>query len=74
MQHKSELTILIWQENNLFVARAVEIEIASQGYTKEEAINNLKEAIELYFEDSSKNITIPTISNVSVEKVPFKYA
>lgn len=43
---------LVWQEDDLFVAKAVELEIASQGATPKEAIKNLTEAVELYFEDT----------------------
>ena len=41
----------IWREGEIFVADCPVLGIASQGITKEEAIANLKEAIELYFED-----------------------
>lgn len=34
-----------------YVARCLEVEVASQGGTVEEALNNLREALELYFED-----------------------
>ena len=33
------------------MAKAVEVEVASQGKTREEAIDNLEEALDLYFED-----------------------
>lgn len=46
-----DLNVLVWQEDDLFVAKTVEIEIASQGKTKKEALKNLQEALELYFED-----------------------
>lgn len=42
---------LIWQEDKLFVAKCLEVEVASQGKTKKEARDNLKEALQLYFED-----------------------
>lgn len=45
------LNALVWREEDLYVAKAVEIEVASQGKTRKEAVSNLKEAIELYFED-----------------------
>ena len=41
----------IWREGEVFVADCPMLGIASQGITKKEAIANLKEAIELYFED-----------------------
>ena len=41
-------TIIIQQEENWYVATSVESGVASQGKTIDEAINNLKEALELY--------------------------
>ena len=38
---------LLWQEDRWYVARGVEVEIASQGKTKQGAIDNLKEALDL---------------------------
>ena len=48
---KSGLHALVWKEDNWYVARAVEVEVASQGKTKKEALANIEEALELYFED-----------------------
>ena len=44
-------TASILQEGSLFVAQCLEIDIASQGTSEEEALDNLKEALELYFEE-----------------------
>lgn len=55
----SGFNVLVWQEGKLFVAKTVELELASQGKTKQEALDNLEEALELYFEDekiSPKNV------------------
>lgn len=46
---KFDLNGLIWKEGDLFVAKAIEVEVASQGKTKKEAVANLEEALELYF-------------------------
>ncbi len=51
-QTNSKFNILVWQEEDLFVAKAIELDIVSQGKTPEEAADNLTEAIELYFEDT----------------------
>lgn len=48
---KSGLHGLVWQEGHLFVAKCIEIEVASQGKSKVEALANLEEALELYFEN-----------------------
>ena len=44
-------TIIIQREEEWFVATCIENNIASQGKTIEEAFENLKEAIALYYED-----------------------
>jgi predicted RNase H-like HicB family nuclease len=47
---KKEFTASIWQEGEWFVAQCREFEIASQGRSRDEALENLSEAIELHFE------------------------
>jgi predicted RNase H-like HicB family nuclease len=42
---------LIEKENGLYSALCLEIDVASQGKTVEEAKKNLQEAVEVYFED-----------------------
>lgn len=44
-------TVAITREADWFIARCLEVEVASQGESVEEARSNLKEALELYFED-----------------------
>ena len=46
------LTAAITHEPPWYVARCLEVEVASQGETVEEALENLREALELYFEDA----------------------
>jgi len=46
---KQVLHTIVWKENKLFVAKFLELELASQGKTKKEAVENLKEASDLYF-------------------------
>ena len=48
---KSGLHAIIWQEDKWVVSYCLEVEVASQGKTKKEAMKNLEEALELYFED-----------------------
>jgi len=49
-----KLTAVLHKEGDMYVALCPELDIASQGYTIEEAKNNLKEAISLFFECASK--------------------
>ncbi|MBC8204065.1 type II toxin-antitoxin system HicB family antitoxin [bacterium] len=48
----------VWREGEVFVADCPVLRIASQGITVKEALANLKEAIELYFEDESYDQSI----------------
>ncbi len=43
----------VWREDALYVAQCLELDVASQGQTEEEALVNLREALELYFEPPS---------------------
>ena len=59
-------------ETGLYVAWCPEVDVASQGKTLEDALSNLKEALELYFEDEdavypSEDIFISVI-DVSLSK------
>jgi len=49
------------------VARCLEIEIASQGPTADEALAHLKEALELYFDDVPLPKEIEPVLIVKVE-------
>lgn len=67
---KSGFNTLVWQENDLFVAKTVEIELASQGKTSQEALQNLEEAIELYFENEKINTkSISFLSNLELHRI-----
>lgn len=44
----------VYPEDGLFVARCLELDVASDGATDEEAVANLREAIELYFERNAE--------------------
>ena len=46
-----EFTVAVTHEDPWYVARCLDFEVASQGETVDEALSNLKEALELFFED-----------------------
>ncbi|GAB4546999.1 MAG: type II toxin-antitoxin system HicB family antitoxin [Pleurocapsa sp.] len=50
MQQTQKFTAIIEREDNGYVALCPELDIASQGSTREEAKENLIEAIELFLE------------------------
>jgi predicted RNase H-like HicB family nuclease len=47
-----QLTAAVTHEPPWYVARCLEVEVTSQGESIEEALANLREALELYFEDA----------------------
>jgi len=47
-----KFTIIIQKEENWYVAKCADNNVASQGKTLEEAVDNLKEAVELYYDDN----------------------
>jgi predicted RNase H-like HicB family nuclease len=47
---KRPFAATVWREGKWFVSQCLELDIASQGDTEEEALANLKEAIELHLE------------------------
>ena len=51
MQEKQIFSAVIYKEEDLYVAECLEVGTVSQGKTINEAINNLKEATELYLEE-----------------------
>jgi len=53
------LTAAVTREGRLYVAQCLEVDVASQGETVEAALANLREALELYFEDTGAEAPRP---------------
>lgn len=51
-----QFSAVVTKEEKLYVAFCPELDIASQGKSVEEALENLKEAIELYIEDEDAEV------------------
>ena len=47
---KRKFAVRIWRESELHIAQALDVDVASQGESREEALANLREALELHFE------------------------
>lgn len=62
---KIKYNVIIQKEGNWYVAKCIENSVASQGKTVEESLENLKEAIELYYETEEptepKEVLITTV-------------
>ena len=53
----------VWKEDKYYVSQCLNIDVSSFGETADEAINNLMEAIELYFENNNDPVYTP-VENV----------
>jgi predicted RNase H-like HicB family nuclease len=63
---KQTFTATVWQEGDWFVAQCLEVDVASQGESPQEALDNLREALELHFEPPVATI-IPEVRTIEVE-------
>jgi predicted RNase H-like HicB family nuclease len=63
---KQKFTASIWQEDEWFVAQCVEVDVASQGATEDEAVENLRDALELHFAPPVATLA-PQIRSVEIE-------
>jgi predicted RNase H-like HicB family nuclease len=57
----NHMKYVIYQEGEHYVAQCLNVDVSSFGETLDEAAANIKEAVELYFEDHTSDdfITIP---------------
>jgi predicted RNase H-like HicB family nuclease len=46
-----QMAYVVYREDDLFVSQCLNVDVSSFGKTREEAVANLKQAVELYFED-----------------------
>ena len=63
----------VWKEGKFFVAQCFNVDVSSFGKTKKEALKNLQEALELYFEDK-KSFKITSVTKAELTKLPVAYA
>ena len=60
---KYHLTITIWEEEGVFVAKCAELEVSSCGDSPQEALENIREAITLYLENAKALGILPEIED-----------
>ena len=63
---KKVFTASIWQEEDWVIAQCAEVDVASQGETEQEALDNLREALKLHF-DSPRATAVPQTRIIEVE-------
>lgn len=70
---QSILENVVWKEGKYFVAQCLNVDISSFGDTREEALQNLDEALNLYFEDENHD-AIQVVENPEIVPISVKYA
>ena len=51
VMNSRRFNVIVQKDDAWYVAKCIDNSVASQGKSVEEALNNLKEALELYYED-----------------------
>ncbi len=63
---KRTFSATISQEGEWFIAQCLDVDLASQGKTEEEALDNLRDALELHFTPPVATIA-PKVRAVEIE-------
>ena len=63
---KQSFTASVYKEGEWYVAQALDVDVASQGETVDEALTNLREALELHFEPPIPT-SAPELRRIEVE-------
>jgi predicted RNase H-like HicB family nuclease len=66
------LKYIITKEGHFYVSRCLNVEVSSFGKTIDEAKANLKEALDLYFEESDGLLSIQTINEAVLGELKIK--
>ena len=63
---KRNFSASVWQEGEWFIAQCIKVDVASQGESEDEALENLRDALELHFTPPVATVA-PHVRTVEVE-------
>ncbi len=63
---KQRFTAVVSQEDEWYVAQCLEVDVASQGESQVMALTNLREALELHF-DEPRATVVPSVQTLEIE-------
>ena len=63
---KQRFSASIWQEGEWFIAQCVQVDVASQGTTEDEALENLRDALQLHFTQPVATI-VPHVRDIEID-------
>jgi len=62
MTKMKTLKYIVYKEDKYYVSQCLNVDVSSFGNTIQEAIDNLNEALALYFDEPDSNIELPVIN------------
>jgi len=63
---KQSFTASVWQEGEWYIAQCIQVDVASQGATEDEALDNLRDALELHFTPPVATV-VPHVRNIEID-------
>lgn len=72
--NKLNLKSVIWKENDNYISQCLEVDISSYGKTKKEALDMLRDALKLYFQDMPLPNKTELIKRPSLVSIQLQYA
>ena len=63
---KRDMSAVVWKEGKWFVAQCLDVDVASQGHSESEALENLRDALELHFTPPVATI-LPNVKKIEFE-------
>ena len=63
---KRRFSASVWQEGEWHIAQCMQVDVASQGTTEDEALENLRDALELHFTMPQATV-VPHIRDIDVD-------
>ncbi len=63
---KQSFTASVWQEGEWYIAQCMQVDVASQGATEDEALDNLRDALELHFTPPVATV-ISHVRNIEID-------
>lgn len=64
---------IVYKEGRYYVSQCLNVDVSSFGKTIEEATNNLREVLDLYFEDETQRIQYQKIDETLIGELSIKF-
>ena len=71
---KIDFKSVVWKEGSHYISRCLDVEVASFGKTKKEALAMLADALELYFQDAPLPSNAERVKNPIIASVSLRHA